>query len=734
MLLKKSPAKASNKKSDKTDSSSKQLKPKTSVSSSDFPAPVRKYWEGVDWVSLSDVFEDRTVQRGREYVNDGSVLSLWATKDGKQLLSIVCCSYDYRTLVTLDKGSSKNQFVLSTTCSCPVGSNCKHGVATILSFLNLIADNESIPLCRELDDDKTWEIIAKNGKPKTMKIDTHEYYDDEDEYEDDEEEDDEEEDDEYLSKSSETSRQSVSAKSEPKEEKFSVLLKKKLKSKSPKELVTLILQFCKDYEVVRDHFKREMFTESVVGEGDIVKLVEKAIKIINKEMRNLSRGYGYYNDYYDIDSSFDLQPVIKIVRQFKKFDNILDAVDRVAKYLLENVEQYYQETGAEEACEFEDVFKEIAVLLIASKESPVSIILWVYDIFDIDEFCTCESIFVKNIIDRNWSIEVWSEVADALLNKKYKNVAENRRYRKLRAIVDVLDKAHRQEEATNLLRADAVRVGEQDTFVKRLIKFGLLDEAEKFASEQHRINFEKTSSESYDRNYWSSYLKEIADKKQDWAAKASIEAMEFFKSPSDQNILELLLTAKKMNIESAVRRAIETFLQTGKLPAAVQKYLEKVQPTTKDCEEWRIPFFAFRLNMSEISPRFDVLCEWAIAEKRPNDVVYWFDEIAKQKPGKGKYEVSLEEVADAIMKSHPERAIKIYLYLAEHEMEATRNYPSAIRLLRKARNTFTNAKRTADWQKTLTEIRITHRRKPSLMKQLDQLESGSIVNQKRKNK
>jgi uncharacterized Zn finger protein len=433
------------------------------------------------------------------------------------------------------------------------------------------------------------------------------------------------------------------------------------------------------------------------------------------------------------DTSFDFTPVIKIIRQFNKFDNILDAVDRVAKYLLQNVEQYYQETGAEEACEFEDAFKEIAALLIASKESPVSIILWVYDISDLDDCYTCNSTLVKNILNRDWSIEIWSGVADALLNKKYKNVAANQRDRRLRAIVEVLDKAHRQEEATNLLRAEAVRVGEEDMFVKRLIKFGFLDEAEKFASEQHKITFGKTNVDSYDRHHWSDYLKEIADKKQDWAVKASIEAMEFFKSPSDKNILELLSTTKKMKIESAVRRAIETFLQTGELPTAVKKYLENVKPTAKDCDEWRIPFFVFRLNVSKMRPRFDVLCEWAIAEKRPNDVVYWFDEIAKQKSGKGKHEVDLEDVADAIMNSHPDRAIKIYCCLAEHEMEKTRDYPSAIQLLRKARNTFTNAKRTADWQKTLTEIRITHRRKPSLIKQLDELESGSIVNQKRKN-
>ncbi len=142
------------------------------------------------------------------------------------------------------------------------------------------------------------------------------------------------------------------------------------------------------------------------------------------------------------------------------------------------------------------------------------------------------------------------------------------------------------------------------------------------------------------------------------------------------------------------------------------------------------PFFAFQPDSKKIGPRFDVLCDWAIAEKRPNDVVRWFDELSKHKAKVR--EIDREKVADAIAASHPDRAFRIYRDLAEHEMEATRNYLSAVRLLRKIRKALDAAKRGADWPKLMTEIRTTHRRKSSLMKQLDELEAGSIVNQKRK--
>ncbi|MDR1271263.1 MAG: hypothetical protein LBK82_17275, partial [Planctomycetaceae bacterium] len=306
----------------------------------------------------------------------------------------------------------------------------------------------------------------------------------------------------------------------------------------------------------------------------------------------------------------------------------------------------------------------------------------------------------------------------------------------LQTIVETLDKAHRQEDATNLLRTESVSIGEHQTLVDRLIEFGFLDEAEKIASEQRQIKFEEIRYGATRCDPWPDYLKKIADKKQDWATKASIEAAEIFEYPTNKKILALLLTAEKMKVESAVRCSLEIFLQTGKFPAAVQKCLENVKPTEKDCNVWPIPFFVFQPNNQEMCPRFDVLCEWAISENRPNDVVHWFDEFSKQNPktrvqGKG---IGRENVADAIINSHPERAFRFYLDLAEHEMETTRNYPSAIQLLRKARKTFENLGRIADWSKVMMEIRATHRRKPSLMKLLDELEAGSIVNQKRKEK
>jgi len=708
-----------------TNSSTNQSKRATSVAPANLPKQVREYWERMDWGILSDYFDTRTLQRGRNYAESRHVQSLWITNDGKNLLATVSGTHDYKTRVFLEEARRKDDFVLFSTCSCPVGISCKHAVATIVHFLDCLAKNQSLPLCRELEE-YTWEVVTENGKTKTMKIDLDEFDDDEDD--DDWDSDDDWEDDyDESPKPSQTTQKASSPKTSAKKDDLLTSLEAKLNSKSPKELIAMILRFANDYENVREYFEQEAFAESVAQTGNVAKLVEKAIKLIDKEFKDVS--YNYY-DRYGGCSPPNLDAVTEIVKQFKKFNDALAAVDRVARHLMKKGIRYTEESGAEDTYEIDCVFKEMAKTLTASKTPPVSIILWALEISEIDEYCFTEYAFKETILEHVWSTKIWSGVADALLVKLHGQTPGKQDHGALRTIVNTLDKAKRQNEATDLLRAEAAGAKEHRMLVDRLLEFGFIDEAEKICWE--RLQRERTSERHVDfyHNSWSGRLKKIAEIKKDYPAKAAIEAAEFFGNPRYETILVLIQTAKKMKIEPAIRRSLEAFLQTGVLPVAVQKGLEGKKPTAKDLQDWQIPFFCFQVNKKELAPRFDILCEWAIAENRPNDVIRWFDELSKQKTAIRS--VSREKVADAISDSHPDRAFRLYRDLAEHEMEATCDYPSAIRVLRKVRKSLETAGCVADWQNVLAEIRTMHRRKPSLMKHLDELEAGSIVNQKRR--
>lgn len=719
------------KKTNSKDSAKKTSKHATAVSPSDFPKPIRDYWEKLDWGDLSDLFGDRTLQRGRSYASSRYVKSLWVTEDGRHLLAVVLGTYEYNTLVSLKQNDRKKQLGLSSTCSCPVGFNCKHGVAAIVRFLDFFAAKQAIPLCRECENEETWEIVTENGKSNTVKIDFDEHTD-EDDWNEDEDED--------TSISSPKIDHAVSTKSTKKDDleiSLEVSLKNKLDGKTKEELVAVILQFFHEYDAVREYFVQEAFVESVAKSGNLAKLVEKAIKLIDKEFAGVSHyDYDPYR-HYDDGPTVDLDSVVEVVKQFGKFDDALAAVDRVARHLIEKGGQYLEETEAEDVNEIDGVFQVMAETLIASQTPPISIILWAYEISGVGGYDIGSYEIETTILKRDWPVKVWSDVADTMLVQRREKSPENKDDWPLQTIVETLDKAHRQEEATKLLRSEAANYHELGFFVDRLIKLDDLEEAEKISWEQRPIELANEKPGFYHGHCWSNRLKRIAEKKKDWATKASIEAMEFFEHPWTETIQAILLTSEKMKIEPIVRCSIEKFLQTGKFPNAVQKSLDGVKLTVKDRKDWPIPYFAFQVDKEKAtSPRLDVLCEWAIAEKRPNDVVRWFDELAKeQPPSRGFHrEISREKVADAICETHPERAFRLYRDLAEHEMEVTRNYYTAIHLLRKARQTLETSGRRSDWKALIAEIRATHRRKTSLMKLLTELEAGSIVNQKRNGK
>lgn len=688
--------------------------------------PARDYWEQLTWGDISDSFGDRSTQRGRAYAQGGHVKSLWATDDGRHLLAVVRGTEEYKTVVTLKDGRRKNQFDIISRCSCPVGSQCKHGVAAIAKFLELLAVDTPIPLCVK-HDEETWATVSPDGTRKVFKT----IFDDDEDWDDDEEDDwddnhgnwdeddwDDEEDDDLPPRST---RKAATKKTVSKKDDFTKSLEKKLAAKSPKELVALLLELTEEYENIRERFEQEAFAESVAKSGDVAKLVEKAIKSIDKAFGGLS--YGYRGRYYDDSPSPDLDSVLEIVKQFKKFDDCLAAADRVARHLIKVGGRYVEDFQAEDTCEIDDVFEELAESLINSKTPPVDVILWAYEISGLGDYDLSES-GVRTILERPWPVKIWSGVADSLIAKMHEKGTSRS---DLRTIVEVLDKAHRQKEATDLLRKEAAKANECGFLADRLIEFGFLDEAETIVREQRKAGSKDEEARLDD--YWVDRLKKIAEKRKDWPTLASIQAAEFFERPWRYEIKPLIATVKKAKVEPAIRKSIEEFLKTGKLPAAVSAVLSGRKPTPTMKKAWPIPVFAFDPKERDPGPRFDVLCEWAIDERRPTDVIRWLDESSKHKTKRR--DLNQKEVADAVTETHPDRAFELYRNVAEHEMEVRRNYPEAIKILRKARKALEKAKRGGEWPKVVEEIRTTHRRKSSLMKLIAEMEAGSIVKQKR---
>ncbi len=688
-----------------------------------FPKVVREFWENLTWSDLTDRFGTKTAQRGRDYADSHQVETLWATEDGKNLLGIVQGTEEYQTVVSIEKGRRKNQFILVSACSCPVGADCKHGVAVIGTFLDILAHDKPILGCTELKDG-VWEITSPTGKKSALKIDIEDDVDEDDDgyWSDDWEE---EDDDFPPRKRIRRTTKVATAERNFKPE----ALRKKLNAQQPEELVDLIMQLAEDHPTVRKQFEQELFVESVSKKGKSDQLVREAVEMIDQGLE--IGNFGYYGGHYGGGPSADLDSVTELVKQCKKTVAPLPVLDKIVRHLLKKGGRFLEATGAEDDYEFREVFDTVAKVLLASKSDPVKIILWSYEMDALDQFAMIDDM-EKTLQEHSWSSKVWSDVADKLIAEMDKKSSEPRNRRQLKRIVSALDKGKRREEATDLLRKEAPKRGEQEMLADRLIEVGCLDEAEKIAVEQLRKRLPSISKNDFHDRDWMRRLKTVAEKRKDRPTLASIQAAEFFRDPERETILPLLKTAKMLNTEPIIRRGIDTFLLNGELPAAVTITLagKKSSPTAK--KDWPIPVFFFQPKPDTAGSRYDVLCEWAITENRHGDVVRWFDAL-KNKPSQ-KRRVDVFEVAEAVISSHPGRAFEIYRKAAEEEMDttSTSHYPMAISHLRKAKLALEKAKRGREWAKIIKDIRTKHRRKSSLMKLLDELEAGPIVKQKRR--
>jgi uncharacterized Zn finger protein len=126
----------------------------------------------------------------------------------------------------------------------------------------------------------------------------------------------------------------------------------------------------------------------------------------------------------------------------------------------------------------------------------------------------------------------------------------------------------------------------------------------------------------------------------------------------------------------------------------------------------------------------DKLIGIAILEKKPDQVLYWYDQILRK--GFGRYGVNDDEVAAAVQSHAPERAVDIWKSKAERLIAQVK--PKACReaakYLRKAGLVMEQQKKSKQWSQYLQGLRQQHARKIRLIEILDGLAGKPIVKKK----
>ena len=130
----------------------------------------KKDFENLSWFDVESWAGSKIVSRGKSYQRSKSVRELAITESG-ELVAWVEGSTTYATKVSLDKG------VLSSICTCPYHSACKHAVAVILEYLECLENGRKVPKADK--NDKRLVLIRQGRTAYPDEEDNNDLFDDE---------------------------------------------------------------------------------------------------------------------------------------------------------------------------------------------------------------------------------------------------------------------------------------------------------------------------------------------------------------------------------------------------------------------------------------------------------------------------------------------------------------------------------------------------------------------------
>ena len=283
--------------------------------------------------------------------------------------------------------------------------------------------------------------------------------------------------------------------------------------------------------------------------------------------------------------------------------------------------------------------------------------------------------------------------------------------------IHALESAVRPNEIIPLCETEAQKTGSYVRLVRRLIEEKSFEKAEQWIHKGIRTvgkQWPGIASSLREK------MCEIRVKQKDWPQVAVLKIEEFVRWPSTKGYKECQKAANKVKVWSKLRKCVLVYLEKGMLPW-VQK-------------EWPLPppvFAAHEKNHQKQAPMIDDLINIAILEKKPDQVLHWYDQRPKQRYGW--YAQDEDRIAIAVQNNAPDLAVEIWKGLAEGLIAQVKPkaYREAATYLRKAGHVMSQQKKERDWTQYLQKLREEHIRKRSLIEILDGLEGKPILKKKR---
>lgn len=686
-----------------------QKRQRAEATSTERPPP-KKCWTSLSWDDLTDWAGERSVSRGRTYQRRGRVHDLAISEDGR-LLAFVTGGDRYTVTVWFETGGKKAGD-LHSQCTCPVGANgCKHAVAVVAAYLELLGLNADAPPA-DLDDPR-WAMLTD---------------DDVDASADDIDASEEEEDEERLSSRSERRYPRISNEK----------IRKHINVKSREELAALVWSLIERYPELHEEFRERI----ALGEGDVDRLVALARQELSRVTsetgwRDNWTGEGHTPDYSRLKHR--LERMVELGQP----DSVMRLGQEIIARGMEQIGQSDDE--GETASALGECFPVIFKAVAESSLPPVRKLLFAVDAHLQDDYDLIGD-STDAVLDGPFQPTAWSAVADELaLRLKAETKSGDDFHRKFHRdqisnwLIHALTRAGRDGEVLAVCEREARTTGSYERLVKLLIERKLYDEAERWAAE----GIEKTAHKLPGiASNLGRAMGESARLRGQWNIVAAHAAWEFFESPSREKFGQLMTASGNADCQEAIRSFALEFLQTGVSPISVAMQRVGSREATR-CESWPLPVPDYLLPLlrteagsrTPVRSHYDVLIDMAIADRHPEDVLHWYDKMLgdrEQTRGVTTSFVSddyADRVAEAVTKSHPNRALEIYRQRVDDNLTRAHvsAYESVAAYLRKMRPILKSLDREDEWKQALAEIRVRYRNRPRFMEILDGLDFRPIL-------
>ena len=645
----------------------------------------------LDWTTLENWAGTKTLSRGRQYQRDGRVHDLVRSSNAV-IVAWVDGTERYATAVYFDDG-------LVSECTCPVGDSCKHAVAVVLEYLALCEKKIAVPSLPAGDSRCMLPGLRPETDPGQVLPGTP--------------------------ICPVLARSPLPDTGSGKSRKTAVPVRKYLEKMKKEELISLIHELTEEFPEV----EQEISDRRAVAGADSRLIFETLLADIDE----ITQEEVWSNSWTGESQVPDYSPVLKRMELLLAMgypDMVVEAGGLLLKKGTAQIE-----TGGDEAGETDGEIAScmdivFAALRRSSCPAHERMLFAIHAKLD-DEFDLCGG--AGPFLDETWPATGWSLVADSLLRELdtcritpgKDNFSEKyRRDRFTGWIVTALDNAGREEEATALCVSEVYLTDNYVRLVRRLIRLGQRDEAVRWI----RLNIDSTRKthpgiardlQAIQRVIW--------EKEGDLLHVAGLRAEEFLCDPSYSTCCQLKSAAEKAGVWDTVEDQVMQYLTSGYVTSinrggtAGDPVIFGTLPVSAliDQGSWKIPK----------TPFFTILIDRAIANRRPEEAVMWFDRFRKERTGPGWYFYPEDKLWDATADRFPERALKFWMESAEQQAGTAqpKGYENAIRYLKKIHALMENLSRNDEWVAYLAGLRNEHARKKKFTGMLDVMEGKKIL-------